>query len=412
MRHQFVALLVVSWAASFIMTPLFRKIGARLGLLDHPQERKLQSVVIPRTGGIGVLFGMLAGMIYLVGVAGSLGIPLTREIVAIFVGGVLIHGIGILDDRRGLPPLVKLAAQATAVSIVMSQGVLLNELALPGGTRIDLGLFAVPLTAFFFLGFVNSFNLVDGLDGLAGGICAIGALALAIAGVLEGNFVLAAFSTALLGSIVGFLPFNFIFGRTFLGDAGSMLVGYLLGASALAGSRFTHSATPILLVTAAAAVPILDTFTTILRRFRNRQALFCPDSMHVHHRLIRYGLTPQRAVALILTVTAMTAGQALGLLVEGARPVLVPTFLAGLLVIVGLRRDRPRVVNEADANFHEVVFYLLGAQNCSGPRLDGKQGIGEVVAAPADREAYARAAATESAEAPSEASAPVISMGS
>jgi hypothetical protein len=100
------------------------------------------------------------------------------------------------------------------------------------------------------------------------------------------------------------------------------------------------------------------------------------------------------------------------LLVEGARPVLVPTFLAGLLVIVGLRRDRPRVVNEAEANFHEVVFYLLGAQNGSGPRLDGQQRIGDVVASPPPREAHARDVAEEPAEASNEAPAPVTSMGS
>jgi UDP-GlcNAc:undecaprenyl-phosphate GlcNAc-1-phosphate transferase len=326
---------------------------------------------------------MLAGMVYIAQSAAPLGFPLTREIGVILFGGVLIHAIGILDDRRGLPARVKLGAQVLAVCIVMSQGVLLDGLHLPGGSRLELGLLAYPVTAFFVLGFVNSFNLVDGLDGLASGICAIAALTLGIAGVLEGNFVLAAFSVALLGAVIGFLPFNFIFGKTFLGDAGSMLLGYLVAASALMGSRFTHDATPILLAVAASLVPIVDTFTTILRRLRNRQGLFRADSMHLHHRLIRYGLTPQRAVALILSVTAIAAGQALCLLVEGARPLLVPTFLAGLLVVVGLRRSRPASANEPDASFHEILFYLLGAQNGSGPRLDGKQGIGEVLATPA-----------------------------
>ncbi len=408
---------MVALATSLLATPLFRKIGARLGLLDHPQERKLQSVVIPRTGGIGVLCGMLAGMVYVVQISGPLGIPLTREIAGILLGGVFLHIVGILDDRRGLPALVKLGAQALAVSIAMSQGVLLEGLALPGGAHLEFGVFAVPVTAFFVLGFVNAFNLVDGLDGLAGGICAIASLSLSIAGVLDGNFVLTVFSLALLGSIMGFLPFNFMFGKTFLGDAGSMLVGYLLATSALAGSRFTHDATPLILVVAASIVPILDTLTTIVRRFRNGQALFSPDSMHLHHRLIRFGLTPQRAVALILTVTAVAAGQALGTLVEGARPILVPTILAGILVFVGLRRNRPVAVNESEVNFHEIVFYLLGAQNGSGPRMDGQQGIGELLGAPAGRElarpsAEAAVAKGESAEASLEAPAPIISTGS
>ncbi len=418
MQHHFVELFVAAWAASLVMTPLSRWVGSRLGLLDHPQERKIQRVAVPRTGGIGVLFGMLAGMVFVVGVSGPLGIPTSREFIAILAGGAVIHAIGILDDLLDLSARVKLGAQAVAVGIVMSQGVVLESLTVPGGPSLELGVFAYPLTAFFLLGFINSFNLVDGLDGLAGGIAAISAFVLAIAGVLGGNYLLAAFSIALLGSVVGFLPFNFIFGKTFLGDAGSMLLGYLLPVSAIAGSQFSTDATPVYLVTACALVPILDTLTTILRRFRNGAALFRPDSMHVHHRLIRFGLTPQRTVALILAVTACAAGFALCVLVEEARPFLVPTALAGSLVVLGLRPERRAASDDADASFHEIVFYLLGTQNGVTPRLDGEQGIGELVAAPAASFEVrvscdpARAASKDRTEAPREAPAGVTSSGS
>lgn len=415
MQHHFVELFVAAWFGSLVMTPLSRYIGARLGLLDHPQERKIQRVAVPRTGGIGILFGMLLGMIALTKASGPLGIPITREFAAILLGGALIHATGILDDLLDLPALVKLAAQTFAVAIVMSQGIVLHQLAIPGMFSFDLGLFAFPVTAFFILGFINSFNLVDGLDGLAGGIAAISSLVLAIAGVFSGNFLLTAFSVALLGAIVGFLPFNFVLGKTFLGDAGSMLLGYLLPVAAIAGTRFANDATPVFLVTACAIVPILDTITTILRRFRNGQALFRPDSMHVHHRLIRFGLTPQRTVAVILGVTAFAAGQALCILVPDARPLLVPTALAAVLVVLGLRPERRAPTTEADASFHEIVFYLLGTQNGTSPRMDGKQGIGEVLASPAAARAprpRRRPAEAESAEAPLEAPSAITSSGS
>lgn len=382
MQHHFVALLTVAWITSLTTTPLMRIVGARIGLLDHPHERKIQRTAIPRTGGIGILFGMAAAMLYLGNIAPPLGIAMTRELGAVLAGGALIHILGIMDDLLQLSAKVKLGLQVLIISYVVSNGLLLDGLTFPGGYALDLGIFAVPVTAFFLLGFINSFNLVDGLDGLAGGIAAISAMVLAFAGVLQGNFLLALLSLALLGAVVGFLPFNFIFGKTFLGDSGSMLLGYLLAVSALAGSRFTHDGTPVLLAMISAIVPILDTSTTILRRLRKGQALFRPDSMHVHHRLIRFGLTPERAVVVILGVTAFAAGLALCFLVEGSGPLFVPTVLSGFLVASGMRKDR-RALDDDDteASIRETVLYLLGTLDGPNARMDGKQRIGEVLAA-------------------------------
>jgi UDP-GlcNAc:undecaprenyl-phosphate GlcNAc-1-phosphate transferase len=381
MQNQFIALFVICLVTSFITTPLMRFIGGRLGLLDHPHERKIQRTAIPRTGGIGILLAMGAGAIFLGAAASSLGIPMTRELGAVLVGGALIHTIGVLDDLSGLSAKLKLGAQTLVISYVMSQGLVLDGLALPNGALLDLGFLAIPLTAFFLLGFINSFNLVDGLDGLAGGIAAISAMVLAFAGVLSGNFLLAALSLALLGSVMGFLPFNFIFGKTFLGDGGSMLLGYLLAVSALAGSRFSHDAMPVLLASACAAVPALDTLTTILRRFRKRQGLFSPDSMHVHHRLIRFGLTAERTVLVILAVSAFIAGLSLCILVDGAGPLFAPTILAGILVALGMRKESRVVEDDTEASIRDIVFYLLGTLDGPNSRMDGQQRICDVLAA-------------------------------
>ena len=123
-----------------------------------------------------------------------------------------------------------------AVGAVISQGVLLEGIDFPGDAAWRFGVLAAPLTAFFLLGFINALNLVDGLDGLASGIAAIAAMALAVAGVMNGNYVLASLSTIVLGAVLGFLPYNFRKEKTFLGDSGSMLLGYLLGVTIIAGA--------------------------------------------------------------------------------------------------------------------------------------------------------------------------------
>jgi UDP-GlcNAc:undecaprenyl-phosphate GlcNAc-1-phosphate transferase len=379
---RLLSLWIASFGVSAAVTPIARRVGAGLGLLDHPDPRKLQRTAIPRTGGIGVLAGLAAGLGVLGALSGSLGVPIGREIFAICLGGLLVHGLGVLDDLWDIPAPAKLLAQSAAVGIVVWNGVTVEEISL-GDARWSLGPFAAPLTAFFILGFVNALNLVDGLDGLAGGIASLAAFALAVTGALQGNLVLAALSLVLLGSTLGFLPYNFAKDRkAFLGDGGSMLLGYALAAAAVAGTRFAGGdPAPILVAMAAASVPILDTATTIVRRARNGQGLFRADSMHVHHRLVRFGLTPSRTVLTILAATLVIACQFLAGLVEGLQPLLAVSVLAAVLVTVGIRRA-PRGVarQDNDAGFREILFYLLGAQDGGTPRLRGDVALSEVLA--------------------------------
>ena len=379
MSFTFVWLLAVALAATVLTMPIARWAGTRVGLLDRPQARKVQTRPVPRAGGIGVLFGLAAGSTVLLLLAHEIGVPINREIVAIFWAAVVIHATGVLDDLLDLAAPLKLGAQSLAVVIVISQGVVLDRIVLPNGIVWELGILSVPLTGFFLLGFVNAINLVDGLDGLAGGIVAIGALALAMTGVLEGNYVLASLATILLGAVLGFLPFNFARDKTFLGDAGSMLLGFLLGVTAIAGARFGASTTSVFVVLACAVMPILDTATTILRRSRRRQKLFHADSMHIHHRMIRFGLSPRATVLVILSTTLFAATQGMVLFVEGTKALGVVSALAGLLVIVQLRGQRKSLA-ETDSSFREILFYLLGAQDGRCPRTRGEVDLAEVLA--------------------------------
>jgi UDP-GlcNAc:undecaprenyl-phosphate GlcNAc-1-phosphate transferase len=393
MEPSFAFLFLVALGTTFTVMPIGRRLGIKVGLLDHPHRRKIQMRVVPRTGGIGILFGVMAGTALLWRLAGDLGVPITRELVAIFGGAVLIHVTGILDDLLDLRPGVKLTAQMLAVGLVVSQGVIVERLVFPSGVAWELGFLGIPLTAFFLLGFINALNLVDGLDGLAAGIVAIGALTLAILGLLNGNYVLAAFSTILLGASLGFLPYNFSERqKTFLGDSGSMLLGYLLGVVAISGAWFSGHSAPIFVVVACAAIPILDTVTTIARRYRKRQALFRPDSMHIHHRMIRFGLSPRRAVLTILALTFFSAGQALVFFAEGTKLLIVTTSLAALLVFLQIRHQRKLSLADTDSSFREILFYLIGARDGEGPRLDGELAMVDVIAG---SESSAKAAPAE-----------------
>lgn len=378
MDFPFVWLFLSSFVASCAAMPLARRLGAACGLMDHPHERKLQNSAVPRTGGIGLLLGLVAGLVVLGVFSRALGVPLGRDIFAICAGGVLIHAIGVMDDLWDLPARLKLLAQSAAVALVVSQGVFVESIVLPGGGEFHLGFAGIPLTAFFLLGIVNCINLVDGLDGLASGIGAVAAFALGITGVFSGNAVLTALSITLLGAILGFLPFNLRRKeKIFLGDSGSMLIGWTLGVIAIIGSRFAGESTPLFVVVAATIVPVFDTATTILRRARNNLAIFRPDSMHIHHRLIRFGMTSRAAVVTILAITLFSTGQTIALLVEGTRILLVPAALSVAIVVLQLRRPRP-VSHDAetdDASFREIVLYLLGTQEGRSPRMSGELSI-------------------------------------
>jgi UDP-GlcNAc:undecaprenyl-phosphate GlcNAc-1-phosphate transferase len=398
-----ISLLAIPLAASVIATPVARRIGGALGLLDHPHHRKVQRTAVPRTGGIGIVAGLGAGLGVLVAVSRPLGIPVGRELLALCAAGAIIHVIGILDDLWDIPAPAKLLAQSAAVGVIIANGVVVREVSFGPGATWSLGILAVPLTAFFVLGFVNALNLVDGLDGLASGIAAVGAFALAVTGVLGGNIVLAGLAMPLLGAVLGFLPYNFDRRRkTFLGDAGSMLLGYSLAAAAIHGSRFANGdAAPLLVALGCGFIPILDTATTIVRRFRQGHGLFRPDSMHLHHRLIRFGLTPSRAVATLVATTIVVTSQLLAYLLDGLPSMLAVSLLAAAFVTVGLRfSTRPeRGPVETDPSFREIVFYLLGARDGHTPRLRGELPIVEILAR--DRAgALARSASRPAAPAP------------
>jgi len=294
--------------------PFARRLAVCLGLVDRPDgQRKMQTRPIPLAGGITVLLS----------VCGALGavLPLadttpTRTADGTFLAGLLaaavvICGVGVVDDLRGLRGRHKLLGQLAAVGIVLASGVLVRNIRL-FGWDIDLGMLAVPFTVFWLLGAINSLNLIDGMDGLLTCVGIIVSLALAGMALCGGQWLTACVAVALAGSLAGFLPYNFPPASCFLGDSGSMLIGLVVGVLAIHGSLKGPATVALLAPACVLTIPILDTGAAIVRRKLTGGSIFMTDRAHLHHCLLRRGLSSRRSLLYVSLFCLLTGVGALG----------------------------------------------------------------------------------------------------
>lgn len=285
------------------LTPAVRTIALALGAVDAPGERRVHTRIIPRLGGvaIGVAFAVA---LFVVARTGILKIPsLTMPgLIGFAAGGVLIFFAGIYDDLKSLGAKRKLLAQLGAATLAWFGGARIYEVVnLPFLGSTDIGPVAAYLaTVIWILAFTNAINLIDGLDGLAGGVVFFAALTNIVVALITGNDVAIGLNAALAGAVLGFLFYNFNPAKIFMGDTGSLLLGYALSAGALLSSRQKESTLASLLVPIIAlGVPLTDTILAMLRRVFERRSIFAADRQHLHHKLLELGLTHRRAVLVL-----------------------------------------------------------------------------------------------------------------
>jgi len=314
----FVALVV-----SLVATPLFGRLATRLGVVDRPSGRKLHARQVPYLGGLAMLLGWLAAVVlgavlFLAEIPGMRG-----PLVGIVVGTVIATVIGLLDDVVDLPPLAKLMGQLVAALALLAGGVgaglvrtslPLHALGLdlePGTIRAA----SLSVSLFLVIGVCNSANLLDGLDGLCSGVIGIMVAALLVVSLflslLGADLVYdptrMIISLALMGAVLGFIPYNFNPASIFMGDAGSMLLGFnvaallLLMGDRVPTSRFFWSALVVF------GLPAFDTFLAVIRRVSAGRSPFAPDANHLHHQLLRQGLTVRQAVSLLYLMATLFA---------------------------------------------------------------------------------------------------------
>jgi UDP-GlcNAc:undecaprenyl-phosphate/decaprenyl-phosphate GlcNAc-1-phosphate transferase len=296
--YSLLFLFIVSVSLSFAFTPAVRNLSLRLGLVDQPGGRKMHAEPIPRVGGVAIALAYLStfGLLLLSQLNGGLFVhkymPMALRLLP---AAGLILGVGLLDDIVRLRPWQKLAGQILGVLWAYYSGIRITMIA-----GYDFGpTVAMVLTLLWLLGCTNAFNLIDGVDGLAAGVGFLSTATIFIAALLHGQVDLAIATIPLAGCLVGFLWFNFNPASIFLGDSGSLLIGFLLGCYSITWSQKCATVLAMTAPLMALAVPLLDVGLSIARRFLRRQPIFGADRGHIHHRLLDRGLTPRRAVLLI-----------------------------------------------------------------------------------------------------------------
>lgn len=306
--------LIVAVIATVAFTPLAKRIAVATDAIDYPDNRRVNTRPTPRMGGIAIFFGMIvAGAAVMTGVALFGWIDPFRSYFAAHVdfpvlglGVLIIFGVGIVDDIKGLKAPVKLAGQVVAASVCAASGLLLSNIQNPfvEGAFIEFGWLAYPITIFYLVAFANIINLIDGLDGLASGISAISAGTILVFAAFAGRFDAAIFAAIVVGACVGFLRSNHHPASIFMGDSGSLLLGMALGiVSLLAVARSTLFIS-LLVPIMAAGVPITDTAVAIIRRRRAHQRVDQPDRGHIHHRLLSAGYSQPATVGIMCAWTA------------------------------------------------------------------------------------------------------------
>ena len=310
--------LLTAFCAAVVATPLCRWLGLKWGVVDQPDQfRKVHRRPIPRTGGIAVYAGLLVGVAVL-WLSGS-HVTLHRELAgsesklpALLLGALLTLILGATDDVRGMRPRHKLLGQAAIGLAMCVSGVSISGIGNPFGTEpIMFGWLSYPVTILWFMGCMNAVNLIDGLDGLAAGVGLFAAVAIAACGVILDHPLATVVGACLAGAILGFLIFNFNPASIFLGDGGSLLIGFMLAALAIVGSVKAGAVVTLVVPFVALGLPIFDTALAIVRRWSRGLPLAAADRQHLHHTLVALGLTHRTAVLILYTFSLLLAACAL-----------------------------------------------------------------------------------------------------
>ena len=294
------SLLIVGVTMIFVtlFIPFVKRIANHIGAIDIPNERKVHKNPIPRLGGLGIYAGFLLGYMLF-------GHP-SLQMNSILIGSFIIIITGMCDDIKPIKPIVKFLGQIAAACILVFYGnILLSDVTI-FGQYIEFGIFAYPITILFVVACTNVINLIDGLDGLSGGISSIFYLSTIIICFFQERFTGLEFTLALisLGSTLGFLFHNFNPARIFAGDSGAMFMGYIISVISLLGFKTTVM-TSIFAPLAILAVPILDTLFAIIRRLLNHKHIYDADKEHLHHQLLKMNFSHKTTVLIIYLITAL-----------------------------------------------------------------------------------------------------------
>lgn len=322
-RVNIILMILTSFIFVALIIPFIKRVAVHVGALDIPDKRKVHKEPMPRLGGLGMYLGFLLGyMIF--------GTP-SSIMNSILIGSFIVVLTGVVDDIKPLKASVKFFGQLAAALIVVFYGGLVMYRLSAFGLNINFGILSYPLTIFFILGCINCINLIDGLDGLAGGISAIYFMTIGFIATIQGKYGLDTVLTfVMLGSTLGFLVHNFYPAKIFMGDSGSMFLGFIISVIALLGFK-NVTMTSLIIPLLVLAIPILDTLFAIVRRLLKGESISTPDKFHIHHQLLNRNFSQRTTVLIIYIVDLLLAFASI---VYFLKDRVLGYFIYGLLLII------------------------------------------------------------------------------
>lgn len=344
---------VAAGGTTWLLTGGLARLAPRWGLVDAPAPGKTHTRAIPTLGGLPIVLVFFAALWVTHGLGWG---ELTRgQMVGLTLGTLVVTALGVWDDLLGVGAWGKLGVQALAGLIVYAYGFQVTQLTNPWDQALALGPLGVVATVLWLIVVTNAVNVIDGIDGLAAGVVAIGAFTLFLISLRFEETILVIPSLLLAVTALGFLPLNWPPARVFLGDTGSMSLGFLIGVLSLLENRKGTVAVTLLLPIVLLGIPLLDAAMAVVRRVRDRQHPFRRDTRHLHHRLLQLGLTPRQIVTLIYGLSIYLALTAYLISVLPKQHVMLVVVILGLGVALGIK----------------MLQYIERARARAGHRHDG-----------------------------------------
>lgn len=329
---------VIAAGVALLITPGVILLAAKTGAMDAPDARKVHKKPIPRIGGIGIYAAFMVAMLSVLSFV-DVTADVKTEIIGLMVGGSLIVLVGVIDDYKNLPAKVKLVGQIIAAAVlVIVFDVRIDFITDPFGDYIYTEWLAVPLTIFWIVGLTNTVNLIDGLDGLAAGVATIAAVTIMMVALQQSIMLVAVLTAALAGAAFGFLYYNFNPARIFMGDSGSMFLGFMLAGISVIGAVKSAATIALIVPILALGLPILDTTFAIVRRYRGGVPIFKPDKGHLHHRLLDLGFTQRQAVLLMYVISALLGLSAVALTEVSNQLAIIIVCVVVVVVLLGAKK--------------------------------------------------------------------------
>jgi len=322
---------------SLVLTPFVIAFARKFGVVDKPNVRKVHKNAMPRMGGAAFFLSFHLAILVEILIGGH---SFSQPMMAILAGGVVIFALGLWDDLKEISPKAKFLVQFGVAAFICSQGILFDSITNPitGGSLIMPAWVSWPLTFFWIVGVSNAINLMDGLDGLAAGVTTITLITLSAVSLSLGDVHLLWVTVPLAGALLGFLRYNFNPARTFMGDCGSLYLGYMVAALSVASSGMSSATLSLTIPLLTLGLPIFDTLFAIFRRTATGRGPFSPDKEHIHHKLLSIGFSHRQTVLILYGFTGILSIGAFLMLAVRHRDVAMLFLLYGTLFFFLVRR--------------------------------------------------------------------------